>query len=122
LVGLYDRFVDPNRFRERHRFRKAPLEPVWMHFVSSLQDLFPFFDNLLSPSAVSLLAGHQTDPHIHMVMLGVIPGKEGPAKAPGILYRTKPVRELRSILQRLELRFRVGIEKRDVEKRDVGSE
>jgi hypothetical protein len=40
-----------------------------------------------------------------MTMLGVVPGKECLAVRPGILDAAEPIREVRTIFKRLEVRF-----------------
>ena len=53
------------------------------------------------------LRGHHADARVPM--LGVVPGKEGPAMSPAILLGTEALRKPGPVLERLELGFRIGI-------------
>jgi hypothetical protein len=49
-----------------------------------------------------------------MMVLGVVPGEEDVAMRPCVLDRAETLREIRSVLERLELRFRERVVVRDV--------
>jgi hypothetical protein len=66
----------------------------------------------LALAVVDYLRSHQPDPAV--AMFAVVPWEEPLAENARIFDRPKPLRECGTILQRLELRLRVGIVIRNV--------
>ena len=78
-----------------------------MFFISSAQHVRTTFNDPGRPSIMDILGGEKTYPRV--VVLGIVPGEECLAKVSGILDGAEPLREFRSILHSLELRFGIGI-------------
>src|SRR5450631_514724 len=68
--------------------------------------------NFCGVTAVHVFRGHETD--TGMPMHGVVPSEEGLTVSPRILDRAEAVREVRAVLEGLELRFGIRIVVRDV--------
>ena len=68
--------------------------------------------DIVGQSVVDLLGGHHGDTAV--VVLLVVPVEELLAERTGILCRSEPVRELRAVLERFELRFRVRVVVADI--------
>lgn len=90
-------------------------EALRVRSVGGEKGLLARRDELLGHTVVHRRGRHQTDPRV--AMLVVVVAEEGAAKGPSVLNRTETPRKLWAVLQRLELRFGVGVVVGDVRPR-----
>jgi len=78
-----------------------------MGLKGCLKHLFPGFDHIFCQSIMDYFRSQHADST--MPMLGVVPGKEKPAKCHSVLQGAKSIRKPGTILQGFELALRIGV-------------
>src|SRR3990170_8747779 len=99
--------VDPDGFGQRRRRGRLAHEAFGVAEVSPVQDLLPGRDDVGCATVMHDLGREPSD--AGMVVFGVVPSEEIGAEGPGVLDPSKAARELRAILERLELALGVGV-------------
>ncbi len=107
LLRLAGWRVDPHRFRYRSRLWSSQWESRRVEVVRGTEHLVTIFQNRL-PTTV-MQAGWRQQPDSCVVMLYVVPFEESPAERQCRFKALEPIREFRSVFQRLELAFRERI-------------
>ena len=102
-VGL----VDPRRRRYRRRCRRPADEPLGVGRVGGVEDAGAVGVDGVRAAVVDRGGGHQADSGVAVVVVVVV--EELAAEAAGVLDRVEPGRESGPVLERLELRFGVGL-------------
>jgi hypothetical protein len=104
--------VDPGGGRQRWWPRRPADEPLRRRGVGGLKNALALGVERLCLAVVHGGRGHQADPGVAVGV--VVPVKERAAEPARVLDRVKAVGELGPVLQRLELRLRVGVVSRGV--------
>src|SRR6202050_2868724 len=93
--------VDPD-LRGQHRWLWGVVDETFgMCRIREIEGLLPALSDLASALHMDHLRSQQ--PKAGMMVLGVVRGKELLTKTPRILQRAETLRELRAVVQRLEL-------------------
>ena len=104
--------IDPDGGGQAGRLGAFPLEPLWVGDESGLQGFGAFQVHRLGLAEVDGGRGHVADARVAMRL--VVPGEELLAMAAGILDAAEAVREIGTVLQRLELGLGIGVVVRDI--------
>ena len=100
-------WVDPDFCGARRRLGKATGEAFGVDGVGGGEHGRSGRHALVGQAKVHVVGGEQAQTAV--MVFDVVPREEDVAVGPGVLDRPDPHREVRAVLQRLELRFREGV-------------
>ena len=104
--------VDPHRVRQIGWLWPALDEALGMRHVCGREHLLPMRAD--RGGLADMHDGGREEPQAAVAVFLVVPGKEDLPKRPPVLERSEPLWKLRTVLERLELRFRKRIVVRHV--------